>query len=250
MLKKKKMKLMLKLGLRCTNLEEQLYKSREQRISSENILQQVEEIFEQEAVKDDGILEEIHSANAGNNHFNVDLLESNRIFHLSDIEKLCVNYRLRFLDSRYFKGEIPYEALSKIKAIEKKQEINLKGFKIVAPSKLFKLENADDPLLFVPMGNDYFYLIHKWGNDLHPLRKLLMWPFRYLENFVGFLLVLSFIVALLIPDNLFSPQQTTTQFFLIFFFVFKWIAGLSIFYGFKKGKNFNSAIWRSKYYNA
>tara|TARA_R110002020_G_scaffold137167_1_gene306051 strand:+ start:3016 stop:3762 length:747 start_codon:yes stop_codon:yes gene_type:complete len=248
MLKKKKMK--LKLGLRRTNLEEQLYKSRKQRVSSENILQQVQEIFEQETTKDDNILKEIQGGNSGNNHFNLDLLESSRIFHLSDIEKLCIDYRLRFLDSSYFKGKIPYEAVSRIKAIEKEQQITLKGFKIVAPSKLFKLENADDPLLFAPMGNDYFYLIHKWGNDLHPLRKLLMWPFRHLENFVGFLLVLSFIIALLIPDGLFSPQQTTTQFFLIFFFVFKWVAGLSIFYGFKKGKNFSSAIWRSKYYNA
>ncbi|PKD19358.1 hypothetical protein APR41_16275 [Salegentibacter salinarum] len=240
----------LKLALRRTNLEEQLYKSRKQRISSENVLQQVQEIFEQEAVKADKILEEIHSGSAGNNNFNLDLLESNRIFHLSDIEKLCIDYRLRFLDSGYFKGEIPYEAVSRIKAIEKEQQISLKGFKIVAPSKLFKLENADDPLLFAPMGNDYFYLIHKWGNDLHPLRKLLMWPFRHLENFIGSLLVLSFILALLIPDGLFSPQQTTTQFFMIFFFVFKWVAGLAIFYGFKKGKNFSSAIWRSKYYNA
>lgn len=248
MLKKKKMK--LKLGLRRTNLEEQLYKSRKQRVSSENILQQVQEIFEQETTKDDTILKEIQGGNSGNNHFSLDLLESSRIFHLSDIEKLCIDYRLRFLDSSYFKGKIPYEALSRIKAIEKEQQITLKGFKIVAPSKLFKLENADDPLLFAPMGNDYFYLIHKWGNDLHPLRKLLMWPFRHLENFVGFLLVLSFIIALLIPDGLFSPQQTTTQFFLIFFFVFKWVAGLSIFYGFKKGKNFSSAIWRSKYYNS
>ncbi|MBO2544364.1 hypothetical protein J0871_08075 [Salegentibacter sp. BDJ18] len=240
----------LKLGLRRTNLEEQLYKSRKQRVSSENILQQVQEIFEQETTKDDTILKEIQGGNSGNNHFSLDLLESSRIFHLSDIEKLCIDYRLRFLDSSYFKGKIPYEALSRIKAIEKEQQITLKGFKIVAPSKLFKLENADDPLLFAPMGNDYFYLIHKWGNDLHPLRKLLMWPFRHLENFVGFLLVLSFIIALLIPDGLFSPQQTTTQFFLIFFFVFKWVAGLSIFYGFKKGKNFSSAIWRSKYYNS
>ncbi|MBZ9631932.1 hypothetical protein LB465_14175 [Salegentibacter sp. LM13S] len=250
MLKKKKMKLKLKLGLRRTNLEEQLYKSRKQRISSENILQQVQEIFEQENKKEETILKKINEGSDGINTFNLNLLESNKIFHLSDIEKLCIEYRLRFLDSNYFKGEIPYEALLKIKALEKEQQIALKGFKIVAPSKLFKLENADDPLLFAPMGNNYFYLIHKWGNDLHPLRKLLMWPFRHLENFVGFLLVLSFLIALLIPDGLFSPQQTTTQFFMIFFFVFKWVAGLSIFYGFKKGKNFSSAIWQSKYYNA
>ncbi|WP_245828734.1 hypothetical protein [Salegentibacter holothuriorum] len=240
----------LNLNLPRTNLKIQLYKSREKRISTANILQQVQEIFENEARKDDEILKEIHNGDAGVNNFNLDLLESNRIFHLSDIEKLCIDYRLRFLDSIYFKGEIPYETLSKIKALEKEQQMTLKGFKIVAPSKLFKLENADDPLLFAPMGNNYFYLIHKWGNDLHPLRKLMMWPFKYLENFTLVLLAGSFLLALLIPDGLFSPQQTTTQFLMIFFFVFKWIAGLSIFYGFKKGKNFSSAIWRSKYYNA
>jgi len=248
MLKKKKMK--LNLNLPRTNLEVQLHKSREKRISTANILQQVQEIFKNEARKDDEILNEIHNGDAGINNFNLDLLESNRIFHLSDIEKLCIDYRLRFLDSTYFKGEIPYEALSKIKALEKEQQMSLKGFKIVAPSKLFKLENADDPLLFAPMGNDYFYLIHKWGNDLHPFRKLMMWPFKHLENFIALLLVLSFLIALLIPDGLFSPQQTTTQFLMIFFFAFKWVAGLSIFYGFKKGKNFSSSIWRSKYYNA
>lgn len=248
MLKKKKMK--LNLNLPRTNLEVQLHKSREKRISTANILKQVQEIFKNESRKDDQILNEIHHGDAGINNFNLDLLESNRIFHLSDIEKLCIDYRLRFLDSTYFKGEIPYETLSKIKALEKEQQLSLKGFKIVAPSKLFKLENADDPLLFAPMGNDYFYLIHKWGNDLHPLRKLMMWPFKHLENFIALLLVLSFVVALLIPDGLFAPQQTTTQFLMIFFFAFKWVAGLSIFYGFKKGKNFSSAIWRSKYYNA
>lgn len=248
MLKKKKMK--LKLGLPRTNLEVQLHKSREKRISSENILLQVQEIFNQEKEKEDEILREIQDGDAGINNFDLDLIESDRIFHLSDIEKLCIEYRLRFLDSNYFKGEIPYEAISRIKTLEKQQQFAIKGFKIVAPSKLFKLKNADDPLMFAPMGNDYFYLIHKWGNDLHPLRKLMMWPFRHLENFIGFLLLLSFLIALLVPDGLFSPQQTTTQFFMIFFFAFKWVAGLSIFYGFKKGKNFSSAIWRSKYYNA
>ncbi|HKL35043.1 MAG TPA: hypothetical protein VJ899_01995 [Salegentibacter sp.] len=240
----------LNLNLPRTNLEVQLQKSREKRISPENILQQVQDIFQAETRKDDEILKEIQNGDSGFNNFNLDLLESGRIFHLSDIEKLCIDYRLRFLDSTYFKGKIPYEALSRIKALEKEQQITLKGFKIVAPSKLFKLENADDPLLFAPMGNNYFYLIHKWGNDLHPFRKLIMWPFKHLENFIVLLLVLSLLIALSIPDGLFSPQQTTTQFLMIFFFAFKWVAGLSIFFGFKKGKNFSSAIWRSKYYNA
>lgn len=155
-----------------------------------------------------------------------------------------------FLDSRYFKSTLPSEALQKIKALEKTHQTELKGFKILAPSKLFKLENADDPLLFAPIGNDYYYLIHKWGNDLHPLRKMMMWPFKSLENLIVLLLAVSFLLALMVPEGLFSQHQTTTEFLMIFFFMFKWVAGLAIFYGFKKGKNFNTEIWNSKFYNA
>ncbi|SHG06985.1 hypothetical protein SAMN05444483_104303 [Salegentibacter echinorum] len=246
MLKKKNMK----LKLRRTNLEVKLHKTRNKRVPSKNIMSQVAEIFEKEQDKEALILDEIKNGGNGNNHFQLDLLETDRIFHLSDIEKICVNYRLRFLDSSYFKGEIPYEAIAKLKSLEKQHQITIKNYKIVAPAKLFKLENADDPLLLAPMGNNYYYLIHKWGNDLHPFRKLMMWPFKYIENFVLLLLALSFLLALSIPDGLFSPNQTTSQFFIIFFFIFKWVAGLSIFYGIKKGKNFSSAIWQSKYYNA
>lgn len=239
------------LKLPRTNIEIQLQKVRNRRTAESNIMARVKEIFDQEAIKEEHIIQKLTSA--GENHintFNFDLLESGRIYHLSDIEKICIDYRLRFLDSSYFKAEIPIEAISEIKKLEKQHQTSLKGFKIIAPSKLLKLDNADDPLLFAPMGNNYFYLIHKWGNDLHPLRKILMWPFKYIENFVLVLLICSFLLALMVPDGLFSPKQNTTQFFIIFFFVFKWIAGLSIFYGVKLGKNFNSAIWQSRYYNA
>ena len=120
----------------------------------------------------------------------------------------------------------------------------------MAPAKLFKLENADDPLLFAPIGNQYFYLIHSWGKDLHPFRKLLMWPFKQLENFMLLLLLISLVFALLIPDGMFSKNNSTAEFFMIYFFMFKWVAGLALFFGFKKGKNFSEAIWRSKFYNA
>ncbi|MFD1095320.1 hypothetical protein [Salegentibacter chungangensis] len=241
----------MKWNLARTNVEKQLLKTRNKRISQENLLDQINDIFREQEISDVAIIENLTEGDAvESNNFNFDLLESERIFHLSDIEKICIDYRLRFLDSKYFKGEIPYDALIRIKEIEKNHNISLKGFKIIAPSKLFKLENADDPLLMAPMGNDYFYLVHKWGGDLHPLRKTLMWPFKTLENFAILLLATSFLLALMVPEGMFSYRQTTAEFFMIFFFIFKWIAGLAIFFGFKKGKNFSSAIWRSKYYNA
>ena len=126
----------------------------------------------------------------------------------------------------------------------------MNGFKIIAPSKLFKLENSDDPLLFVPIGNDYFYLVHKWGNDLNPFRKLLMMPFKNFENTIIFTLILSLFLTSLIPEGLFSNETSSKEFWMIFFFMFKSLAAIFIYYGFAAGKNFSSAIWNSKYYNA
>ena len=94
------------------------------------------------------------------NQLQFDLLETNKIFHLEQIKTICIDYRLRFLDSDIFKNEIPEEAISKIRMLEKAHNTSLNGFKIIAPSKAFHLLNYDDPLLFVPMGNDYYYLIH------------------------------------------------------------------------------------------
>jgi hypothetical protein len=241
----------MKLKFPRTNIEQQLQKVRDKKFTEDQILKEVSKILAEVGKSDELVLQEIQNGNGSlNNDFDPRLLESNRIYHLDDIYRICVDYRLRFLDSKFFKSEIPYEALMTIKDLEKIHQTTLRGFKIVAPSKLFKLENADDPLLFAPIGKDYYYLIHKWGNDLHPFRKMIMWPFKTLENFAVLLLITSFITALLIPDGMFSHQQSTTEFFMIFFFVFKWFAGLSIFYGFKMGKNFSTEIWNSKFYNA
>ncbi|MDT0687102.1 hypothetical protein [Autumnicola psychrophila] len=241
----------MKLNLSPTDIQKKLLRSRNKRISEEKILQQVQDILKATENHNDVILESLKDGSSiDRNSFNFDHLESNRIFHISDIEKICVIYRLRFLSTKYFKGNIPHEAISEIRRLEQQHDTSLKGFKILAPSKLFKLKNADDPLLMAPMGNDYYYLIHKWGNDLSPFRKIFMWPFRTFENFAIVLIIGSFLLALLVPDGMFSPRQTTAEFFIIFFFMFKWVAGLAIFFGIKKGKNFSSEIWNSKYYNA
>lgn len=242
---------MMMMKIRGTHIPEKILKARNRRISEAALLEMVYQIFEADEQIREDILERLQeNRDEISNDFYFDKLEAGRIFHLDDIEKICIEYRLRFLNSAYFKAPLPYEAISRIKEVEKQHETTLKGFKIMAPATLFKLENADDPLLFAPIGNNYYYLIHSWGKDLHPFRKLLMWPFRHLENFMFFLLVLSLLLTSLIPEGMFSEKQSTTESIIIFFFMFKWVTGLAIFYGFKYGKNFSSAIWQSKYYNA
>ena len=184
-----------------------------------------------------------------NNDFVFDLLDIDKIFHLEDIKNVCVDYRLRFLDAHFFKGTFPEEAVSKIRELENKHCTKLKGFKIVAPSKLLKLENLDDPLLFAPMGNDYYYLIHKWGNDLKWYRKLMVLPFKKIENLLILLILVSGILSLITPIHLFTPVVGIRERITMFVFMFIWVTAMVILYGGSKGKNFNNVIWNSKYYN-
>lgn len=234
-----------------TNLEKQLLNYRFKRIDEQSIMNEVLLIFSENKKQRDEIIFSLTEASSETeNHFNFDLLNAKHIFHIEDIKKLCITYRLRFLDSHYFKGGFPEEAISEIRSLEKKHQITLKNFKIVAPAKLLKLENADDPLLFAPMGNDYFYLIHKWGNDLHPFRKLLMWPYKNFENLVFTFFVLSILLTAIIPMSWFTKSGGMQEEILLFLFIFKMVAGIVLYYGFARGKNFNGAIWNSKYYNA
>lgn len=192
----------------------------------------------------------ILSKEQSTNNFDFDKLESSNIFHVSHIRNICIDYRLRFLDLNRFKGTIPIEAHDKIHSLEKLHKTQIKDFKIMAPSKLFKLDSTDDPLLFAPLGNDYYYLVHKWGNDMSPIRKTLVWPFKNIVNMCVSLILISLVLTWLLPLNLFNPNPTMSDFLLVFLFVFKSIAAVAIFYGFALGKNFNRAIWDSRYYNS
>ncbi|NNE02549.1 MAG: hypothetical protein HKN52_05220 [Eudoraea sp.] len=237
--------------LKRTNIEEKLSLATRQDPSQQQLLNEVYKLLQSESCKDERIKQTIEVGTGSvQNNFSFELLETNKIYHLDQIRTICIDYRLRFLDSKYFKGEIPNEAVAKIKALEKAHDIELKGFKIIAPSKLFRLEDKDDPLLFAPIGNNYFYLIHRWGNDLHPLRKIMSWPFKNIVNLTALVLVMAYLVSLLVPNGLFSKENSSAEFWIIFFFMFKSIAAVVIFYGFALGKNFNPAIWNSKYFNS
>lgn len=234
-----------------TNIEIQLLKYRTKRIEEQGIIDQVQRIFSKNQKEREKIVSTLAGKSPNTeNHFNFHLLQREHIFHIDDIQKLCVNYRLRFLDSHYFKGDFPEEAISEIRHLEKSHNIVLNNFKIVAPAKLLKLENADDPLLFAPMGNDYYYLIHKWGKDLHPFRKLLMWPYKCFDNLVFSVVILSIILTSISPMHWFTPTPGIGEYLFLAFFIFTGMGGMVILYSVSKGKNFNTVIWKSKYYNA
>ena len=184
------------------------------------------------------------------NAFDFDLLATDKIYHLEQIKKVSIDYRLRFLDLKFFKNKLPQEALDTIQSLESAHDTQLGSFKIMAPSALFRLEKTDDPLLFVPLGKDYYYLVHKWGNDLHPLRKVLMWPFKNVWNLMLAVFAFSWVLTELTPMGLFTQTPDSSSYWMLLFFMFKAVASVVLYFGFALGKNFNPAIWNNRYNKA
>ena len=182
--------------------------------------------------------------------YNPDKIDSNCLFHVDQIRKICIDYRLRFLDFNFFKGGVPDEAYTKLKEFELNHPDLDLNIKMMAPTKLFQLENYDDPLMFVSLGNNYYYLIHKWGNDMSYFRKMFMWPFKNIYNILVYIAIISLFFTTFVPDGIFFYKNNPEiQFFVVFLFMFKSLAAIFIYFGFAMGKNFNENIWNSKFYN-
>lgn len=178
-------------------------------------------------------------------------LDADRIFSLDDIRTLCIVYRLRFLDASRFANEIPKEAFDKIRTIQQSEQKSLEGFKIVAPASMFHLIEKDkDPMLFLDLGNGFYYLIHKWGKDLKVWRKWLVFPMRSFETFL-FTLVSIALIGAIIPSDavMMGPYDSSALPIRVIFFFYLIIAlsGLGALYGYSRMKDFSNKLWNSKY---
>lgn len=231
------------------NLSRKLRSERNRRIDAESLMQEVHAILDENQARRAAISNAIFVEDEiASNQFVFDLLEADSIFHISHIRKICVDYRLRFLPTAYFKAGIPEEAITKIRILEQQHGLSIGGFSIVAPTKTFRLKKYDDPLLFAPIGNGYFYLIHQWGNDLKASRKWAVWPFRSLMTFTIFSIVISALITWITPETDLSRRIPLAS-VIVFLFAFKSVFAVFLYSFFILGKKFNSSIWDSHYIN-
>ena len=224
------------------NLFEELIKERSKQITSEELKTAIKNIWS----KDDQIKKSLNEKN--DEKFNVlklDKMKTKNIFHQETIKKICVRYRLRFLDSNLYKGDYPKNITKIIGDLENKHDTKLNNFMIMAPSKLFKIKSPDDPILFVPIGNNYYYLIHKWGEEFNYIRKLLVLPFKNIDNLIVFSVLVSVFFALF--GKLFMPSLTFSEVFILFLFLVKGFIFIFFYMFFLTRRNFSESIWNSKY---
>ena len=103
-------------------------------------------------------------------------------------------------DRRLLMGALLVRAA--VRALEAGSGHVLRGFHILAPARRFRLCDADgDPLLFVRVGHDRYYLIHRWGSDLSPWRAVVHWPFRTPLHLGVTVVIAALIIAAAIPTG-------------------------------------------------
>ena len=230
------------------NIHEELVKEKKKSIS---LLDEANALLQAQSKMDEDILNRIEFPSSLTLH-SVSDIQSENIFSSEQIKNTCITYRLRFLDSQLFKGEIPYEAIMKVKEIEKKLGVKFSEFKILAPTALFKLRDRNkDPLLFAcvssPNGGgqeeSQYLLIHKWGNDMNWYRKIITFPLRTAKNFILTMLVISLLISIAVPVDYSARMFIFLLSNLFFLSMFAHIGYMRL------NQNFSEFEWDSKFVN-
>lgn len=138
-----------------------------------------------------------------------------RVYHVDQIKELAVNYRLRFLPSKYFTGAYDTQVAGKIKEFSKKTNVAIESYSlkndffILAPQEMFALHDEKyitkkelrrqlDPVIFYRIDSDHYRLIHKWGDDFTIFRLIEGFAYRswWHNMLVNTFLVLPIVSAL------------------------------------------------------
>ncbi|MAJ05336.1 MAG: hypothetical protein CL827_00550 [Crocinitomicaceae bacterium] len=236
------------------NIEKELIslKSKNEKL----LLNSANDQLNNDLIKEKTIQKNINSSNNKKYFANIKIDESSNVYNFKTIETIAIKHRLRFLPTKFFKNQIPQEAIFKIKEIEKSNSIEIKKFFILAPSSAFDLEDCNkDPLLFIPLKNNQYYLVHKWGSDLSWIKKLTAIPFRTLETMAISVALTALIIALLTPTWLIlNGAEIDMGYFgyhrlAWFLYAFIMLCSLSTFICFSQSIYPSEYQWNKKTYN-
>jgi hypothetical protein len=233
------------------NIRTELLKQKKNSLKKTDfVLDEVNKILKAELFKEHNILNNLKSYNKSFALLDEEGLDETPIFRKEEIKDICVKYRLRFVDSQKFKGHFPYEAVLKIKDLNKHQGKDLEGFKILAaPSVIKDKNNAGQILIFAPTIYGNYYLIHSWGQELKWMHKILSFPLRNFETLGCCLILLALITDLCIPTRHITLDRDATYWcayrFAVFFHLLIFYSGFTIYILFGFNKPFSGSLWDS-----
>jgi hypothetical protein len=195
------------------NLEKELLAENKKIITAKELLfvqeyERVVEVFNDDSLNRIGVTESIDEGywiKRKNESLKKEAedFDKSRVFHISQIESICNKYYLKFLPSSRYKGALDNDLPFKINNFEASYGVKCESRNdygntfIIAPPESFNLQEKPlDPLLFYKINEEYFYLIHKWGNDLNITRRLygilqninIIVCIIFISGFIGYLL--------------------------------------------------------------
>lgn len=199
------------------NLTEELDSQRKKTISEDTIVNETQKLLDSNYTKERDILVKIGlGAHIQKVETQVGInlerarLEKNyegKFFTEGEIKALAMDYNLRLLPTREYKGEVDLQLGYKMKAFAEKfatDNFTKDDFYILAPEKMFNLQNRPkpvpvfdgDPILFYrPNRSDKYMLVHKWGNDFTVFRLLSGFINRTVANFFLSFFVIGFLLS-------------------------------------------------------
>lgn len=214
------------------------------------VIKEVEALLRAQSDQEHNIETRIqHGSQGKDNGFSwIQTLDQSRIFDLEAIEQICTKFRLRFLESTLFKGEIPAEAIRETKRIEAKTGVAFSGFRIVAPEERFNLKDSTkDPILLAELPNGKYYYIFQWGDDMKWYQHILKYPFRHIGALAASSSLLGLLVAFLVPSQFEAIQAEFFYRFFMFSMSTCLAMTLAIITAIMYSKDFSENVWNSKF---
>jgi hypothetical protein len=173
----------------------------------DSLLQDAQRILFKSRLSDKNILDNLKLYNSSFEFLDDDEIEKQKTFIPAQIKSLCKKLRLRFLSSQSYKGEIPYEAILKIKDLNTAYRKDLKHFKIISTKDFFTSPQSDAPaLLFAQTLYGNYYLLHSWGKPLSKWRSTKFFSIRNFESLFICLFLFTLTESLLMPTHLLTTD--------------------------------------------
>ncbi len=230
-------------------IKEELQKHKAKAMEPDDfIIEEVHKILEANLFKEKTILNNLKSYNKSFAQLNENALDRSLLFKHEELKAICINLRLKFLDSQAYRFDVPYEAILKIKQLNEDQKKDLDGFKIMGVAETFRKKSYNTNFaLFAPtiMGN--YYLIHQWGAKLKWYKKLMAFPLRNFEVLMATVITFVFILTMCLPTFLITLDRKATYWcgyrIGIFFHLLIFCSGFTAYILVGFNKRFSGTVW-------
>ena len=232
-----------------SNLQEDLAAERlRHRKAEDQVLHETTRILNNDLYTEAKILSHLQEYNKLQEVISEEDMDPLLIYTPSEIKRMAIRYRLKFLSSKSYQGDIPYDAVIKIKELNQQHGKDLKTFKILALHDDFSGKHAPSAsLIFTPTNHQNYYLLHAWGKPLSKTRVFRYWPLRNFETLATAVILITLGITLALPTPLISLDPKAEYWSgyraATFFHILIFNLGVTAYITFTFAKNFSSSIW-------